>query len=311
MRVCRNIEKLDGFEGGSVVTIGVYDGLHAGHRKILEELHRQGEARGVPSVALTFDPHPDSVVRPGSGPLLLCSLEARLNLLAAAGVDTTVILHFDKELASEGPDEFARLVLADSLHTAVVVVGADFRFGHKRAGDVDRLSELGVEDGFDVVGVELEPDDSGETISSTRIRQMLATGDVTRAAALLGRYYEVSGVVEKGHGRGGSLLGFPTANLAVAGEIALPSDGVYACWYTTGSGSAHAAAVALGAPPMFAGGEARTVEAYLIDFRGDLYGDVGTLRFVRRLRDQRAFGSTGELVEQMDSDVATVRGLLS
>ena len=297
--------------GGSAVTIGAYDGVHLGHRHLLRELRRQADARRLASVVVTFDRHPATVVRPQSAPAILTDRDQKLELLASAGIDLTLVVPFDEARANETAEEFVREVLVGALDARVVVVGEDFHFGHRRAGNVALLTEMGAQHGFDVLGLSLEEDSSEEVVSSTRIRQLLASGDVAAAAGLLGRPHQVRGVVVHGDGRGATELGFPTANIAVPEGVAMPGEGIYACWYERPDGSVHAAAASLGRRPTFhASAEAPVLEVFLLDFSGDLYGESARVSFVAHLRDDRRFDSTDALVRQMTDDVAAARAAL-
>ncbi len=293
---------------GSIVTIGVYDGVHLGHRALLGRVNAMASDLGAISAVVTFDPHPAVVVRPESAPRLLTDLDQRLELLEAAGVDVTLVIRFDEARSQESAEDFVHEVLADCLRTRAVVVGHDFHFGHGRRGNVPLLQGMGAELGFDVLGVTLVPDPThGEVVSSTRIRDLLTAGAVGAAAELLGRPHEVRGVVEKGDERGRD-LGFPTANVAVPPAILMPADGVYAGWYERPDGSVVPAAINLGRRPTFYENAAESLlEAYLLDFAGDLYGEAARVRFVERLRDEVRFDSVEALVEQMQADVAAVR----
>ena len=293
---------------GTAVTIGAYDGVHLGHRALLADLSTRAAAAGLSTVVVTFDRHPASVVRPESAPRQLTGLEQKLELLADAGIARTVVIPFDEARANESAEDFVREVLVDQLGARLVVVGEDFHFGHGRKGNVGLLRELGAEHGFEVVGVHLTGDDT-EAVSSTRIRSLIAGGDVEGAARLLGRPHEVRGSVVRGDGRGGPELGFPTANLAVPDDIALPADGVYAGHYRRPDGSVHRAAVNVGRRPTFyeAGTAPVLVEAYLLHFDGDLYDQPAALRFVERIRGQERFESVDALVERMRVDVDETR----
>jgi riboflavin kinase/FMN adenylyltransferase len=320
--------------GGSAVTIGAYDGVHLGHRYVIGELRRLAAERGLRTVVVTFDRHPATVVRPDSAPRLLCDLDQKLELLASTGVDETVVLEFDEARSQETAEDFTLRVLVGALRSRLVVVGRDFHFGHGRKGNVALLSEMGAVHGFDVVGLELEstpegPD--GEAVSSTRVRRALADGEVRVAAELLGRDHQVRGVVVHGAGRGGARLGFPTANIKVPAEIDLPREGIYACRYERADGSVHPAAVSLGYRPTFGqerpndprgperrpgapGGDASVerpvLEAFLLDFEGDLYGEVARVSFVERLREERRFETVPDLVAAMTDDVDRARAIL-
>ncbi|MDA8267836.1 MAG: bifunctional riboflavin kinase/FAD synthetase [Actinomycetota bacterium] len=290
--------------GGSAVTIGAYDGVHLGHQELIAGLRSRAAARNLESVVVTFDRHPATVVRPGSAPLLLTELDQKLELLAATGVDRTLIVPFDRARADETAEQFVTEVLVGALRTRLVVVGEGFHFGHDRKGDVALLRDLGRVHDFDVVGWRLASDGSGAPLSSTRIRGLLAAGDVAGAAAFLGRPHQVRGTVVHGDGRGGRELGMPTANVELAPGTALPDDGVYAGWYARPDGVRHPAALSLGRRPTFyQDGAPLLLEAHLIGFDGDLYGERAQVSFVARLRPELRFGSVAELATQMHQDV--------
>jgi riboflavin kinase/FMN adenylyltransferase len=264
-------------------------------------------------VTVTFDPHPDEIVRPGSHPPLLCSVRRRCELLAGLGVDAVFVIPFSYEFSQLGPDEFVRAVLVDRLHAAHVVVGEDFRFGHKARGDVALLAELGDKYDFTAEGVPLLTE-GGETISSTAIRDLLSAGDVVTAARDLGRPHRVEGVVVRGQQRGRA-LGFPTANLEMLPHTAIPADGVYSGWLVSLDADGveqerWPAAISVGTNPQFDGRE-RTVEAYALDRDDlDLYGTHMAVDFVTRIRGQARFDSVDELIEQMHRDVDAARDIL-
>jgi riboflavin kinase/FMN adenylyltransferase len=288
----------------SVVALGVFDGVHRGHRLIVARAVAAARERGLPTVVVSFDPHPAAVLRPDSAPLMLTTLERRLALLRSVGADEVVVLPFTGELSQRTPTEFAQAVLRDRLHAELVVVGASWRFGHKAAGDVALLRELG----FDVDGVELLRDD--EVVSSSGIRAMIAAGDVTGAAAALDRPHLVEGPVVRGDARGRE-LGYPTANVELDPGIAVPADGVYAGWLVRdgGEGSRLPAAVSVGTNPTFDGTE-RRVEAYVLDAELDLYDEPVAVEFVARLRRMVRFDGTDPLVEAMARDVEATRTAL-
>ena len=298
--------------GACVATIGEFDGVHRGHQLIVARAREIAQVRNLPVVVITFDPHPDEVVRPGSHPPLLTTSRRRAELLAGLGADAVLVLPFSLEFSRLSPDEFVRVVLSERLHAAVVVVGDNFRFGHKAAGDVPLLGRLGEKYDFTAEGVPLLVVD-GVTISSTYIRECLAAGDVAAAADALGRPHRVEGVVVRGHMRGRG-LGFPTANLETPPHTATPADGVYAGWLTSldldGSEvSRWPAAISVGTNPTFGAGE-RTVEAYALDRDDlDLYGAHAAIDFAARLRGTERFDSIEALVTQMHQDVTQARAL--
>ncbi|HEV2894631.1 MAG TPA: bifunctional riboflavin kinase/FAD synthetase [Actinomycetota bacterium] len=295
--------------GPAVVTVGMFDGVHRGHRALLDRVAAEAAARGVPAAAVTFDRHPLAVLRPGSEPPLLTTLDRKVELLGLAGLAAVLVLEFTRELSQVPAEAFATEVLFDVLAARAVVVGENFRFGHKAAGDPALLADLGRPRGIEVVAVPLHAS-GDQVISSTRVRAELAEGDVAAAAAALGRPYAVEGTVVAGDRRGGPLLGMPTANLAVPAGIAIPADGVYAGHLTDDEDSlARPAAVSVGTNPQF--GTERRVEAHVLDFDGDLYGHQVAVSFQHHLRGQAVFAELDELIAQMRADVDQARRLLS
>ncbi|HTY73453.1 MAG TPA: bifunctional riboflavin kinase/FAD synthetase [Actinomycetes bacterium] len=303
----RGLDELPASLERSVVTIGVYDGVHLGHRAILARARERADALGAPLVVVTFDPHPSEVVRPGTHPAMLTTLEHRARLLGEAGADAVLVLHFSVQLSRLTPAEFVQIVLVDRLRMVAVVVGANFRFGHRAVGTVETLADLGRELGFEVDGVELVG--AGEVRwSSTYVRQCVAEGDTDEAARVLGRPHRVEGVVVHGDHRGRE-LGYPTANLLVTGPTSIPADGVYAGWLVRASGDSLPAAISVGTNPTFSGAE-RRVEAYCIDEVGlDLYGEAVAVDFGPRLRDMVRFDAVEPLVAQMREDVDRARAI--
>ncbi len=296
---------------GRAVTIGAFDGVHLGHQAVLRLVHDLAQARGLSATVLTFDKHPAEVVRPDSAPKLLTTLEQKLELLEATGaVDECVVLAFDVARSKEPAEQFVEELLASTLRARLVVVGADFHFGYRRHGDVPLLQLMGAELGFETIGLGLvaAPDrDAGIPYSSTRIRQLIAAGDVEGAAVMLGRPHEVRGNVEHGDARGRE-LGFPTANVGVPANICLPVDGVYAGTFTGADGVDRPAAISAGRRPTFyADAGMFMVEAFLLDFEGDLYDQAARVRFTHRLRGQERFDGVDDLIAQMHRDVETVR----
>jgi len=300
------------------VTIGAYDGVHLGHVAVLRLVGDLAAARGLEAVCLTFDRHPAEVVRPGTAPKLLTALEHKLELLDATGfVDTTCVLTFDEARSREPAEEFVREVLVNGLGAHLVVVGADFHFGYHRHGNVKLLEQMGGELGFETLGLGLVPvegDANAMAYSSTRIRDLLGGGDVSGAARLLGRPprpHEVRGTVETGDRRGRE-LGFPTANVAVPDRICLPADGIYAGVLVDGSGHERGCAISLGRRPTFYEHvDVSVLEAFVLDFDDDLYGQTVKVRFIERIRPEERFDSVEALVEQMGRDVEAVRAVLA
>ena len=300
---------------GTVVTIGAFDGVHLGHQALLRLVRERAAERGLPTALVTFDRHPAQVVRPESAPKLLTGLAQKLELLEATGlVDHAVVLTFDETRRRESAEDFVSEVLEGCLRARLVVVGADFHFGKNRRGNVALLERMGAELGFDVVGLELvrAGDDvlGAITYSSTLVRQRLAAGDVRGAAEILGRVHEVRGTVVEGDRRGRE-LGFPTANVAVPEEICLPAAGIYAGTFRGTDGVERPAAISLGHRPTFYIDQAYLLlEAYLLDFSGDLYGQAASVGFVDRIRSEERFDSAEALVAAMHRDVEAARRLL-
>jgi len=291
---------------GAVLCIGVFDGVHRGHQALLSEGRLLADELGVPLVAVTFDPHPMAVVRPESAPQSLASLAERRFLLFNAGADDVFVLKFTKEVSGWEPEEFIHRVLVDTLRASAVVVGKNFRFGHRAAGTIDTLREAGTRYGFAVREVGLAADQ--EPWSSTRVRMALTAGDIAEANRVLGREYELTGIVVHGDHRGRE-LGFPTANLFWLGNPVIPADGVYAGWLIA-SNQRFPAAISVGTNPQFSGVE-RRVETYVLDRDDlDLYDQEVTVVFVAHLRGQLVFDGLEGLVEQMAQDVAATREVL-
>ncbi|MBW8807114.1 MAG: bifunctional riboflavin kinase/FMN adenylyltransferase [Catenulispora sp. 13_1_20CM_3_70_7] len=318
--------------GPSVVTIGVFDGVHRGHREVVRTAVAKGRELGLPTVVLTFDPHPSEIVRPGSHPPLLTTQRHRAELLAAEGVDAVLVLPFSLDMSRWSPEEFVRTVLVEALHARAVVVGANFRFGHRAAGDAAALEYAGGRYGFEVVPISLkgpggpeglsrsEPSAeptrvikaaSDNRFSSTRVRALIAGGVVAEASVMLGRPHRVEGVVVRGDQRGRE-LGYPTANVETVPFAAIPSDGVYAGWLITDvdkpeKSFRHPAAISIGTNPTFDGTE-RRVEAYALDRDDlDLYGTHVAVEFAARIRDTLKFDSVEALLDRMADDCKVAR----
>jgi riboflavin kinase/FMN adenylyltransferase len=290
-----------------VATIGVFDGVHRGHQVIINRAVSRAADAGVPSVLVTFDPHPSEVVRPGSHPAILTGPNRKAELVAALGVDAMCVLPFTPEFSRLAPETFVHTVLVESLHSVGVVVGHNFRFGHRAAGDVTLLARLGEEFGFAAEQVPLLLD--GESrFSSTAIRACIAGGDIAGATRGLGREHRVEGIVVRGDGRGRE-IGYPTANVAAIPHAAVPADGVYAGYLVLATGRVPAA-VSIGTNPTFNGRE-RRLEAFALDFDADIYGDYVGVDFVSRLRPTERFSEVAELVEAIDADVIATRRALA
>ncbi len=315
MQVLRDPATCPRPEEGTAVTIGAFDGVHRGHRTVIGALQQRAAEEGLHTAVVTFDRHPASVVRPDSAPALLTDLEQKLELLAGCGLDYTLVVHFDEDRAREPAEDFVTQVLSGCLNAKLVAVGSDFHFGHGRAGNVALLREMGAELGFEVIGHELvdaegHPAADGH-VSSTRIRAALRAGELAAANEMLGRPHEVRGVVAHGDKRARD-LGFRTANVEVPEVVCLPADGIYAGWYVTPDGTSHPTAISLGRRPTFYEfADTSLLEAHLIDFDADLYGQPARVQFVQRLRDELKFDSVDALVAQMGRDVAAARTLLA
>ncbi|MBX6762440.1 MAG: bifunctional riboflavin kinase/FAD synthetase [Rubrobacteraceae bacterium] len=291
---------------GVVVALGNFDGVHLGHRAVIRAATEEGARLGIPVFAATFWPHPREVLSPGGGPPLLTTLEQRRELLLGCGVDEVRVVKFDAGMARKSPREFVEEVLLGELGARVVVVGENFRFGHRAAGSTEDLEEFMRRSGGRVRVVGLERGD-GERVSSTRIRELIARGEVREAARLLGRPHAVRGEVMEGEKRGRK-IGFPTANLIPDGRVAVPARGVYAGFVRV-EGEEHAACTNVGVAPTF-GGRVVRVEAHILDFQGDLYGRTVDVAFVERIRSEKRFSGVEELRDQIATDVHKAREIL-
>ncbi len=287
------------------LAIGVFDGVHIGHQSLMRTIAARARADGGTAVGVTFDPLPIEVLAPGAPPSALSDIEERTALMTAAGAGTIAVLRFTRELASLPPDDFVRRI-TDAGDVRDVLVGEDFQFGHDRTGDVRVLTELGRRGGFRV-DVAPAVTQGGHVVSSTRVRNALLAGEVRDAARLLGRNYAVAGRVEHGDKRGRA-LGYPTINLDVPINRILPRDGIYAMWAEV-NGQRVQAAASLGVRPTFEPGE-RRLEAFLLDWSGEVYGDTVRAEFVERLRDELRFATAGELATQIAEDVERTRAVL-
>ena len=311
--------------GRCVVTIGVFDGVHRGHAELINHAVKAGRSRGVPTVLMTFDPHPMEVVFPGNHPAQLTTLTRRAELVEEMGVDVFLVMPFTSDFMKLTPERYIHELLVERLHVVEVVVGENFTFGKKAGGNVTMLRKAGERAGFAVESLSLVHEvsdtdrDGTVTFSSTYIRSCVDAGDVVAAAEALGRPHRVEGVVVRGDGRGKG-LGYPTANVAPPMYSAIPADGVYAAWFTVlghgpvmgtvTPGKRYQAAVSVGTNPTFSG-RTRTVEAYVLDTEADLYGQHVAVDFVSRIRGQEKFGSVDDLVVAMDRDTLRARAILS
>ena len=309
MQIWRRLEDVPAELGPSVVTVGNFDGVHLGHQHVIRRARQDADERGATLVVVTFDPHPFAVLRPEHAPVMLTALEERLRRLGDLEVDAVLVLPFTREMAAWSPEEFIDRVLVGALHATAVVVGSNFRFGHRAAGDVALLVEAGRTRGFDVDGLAL--DGGPQVWSSTYVRACLAAGDVEGAAQALGRPFRIRGVVVEGDRRGRE-LGYPTANVPTSTTAAAPADGVYAGWLTRlDTGERWPAAISVGTNPTFDGDRQRRVESFALD-RDDLelYGVEVEVEFVTRLREMVRFGGIEELLAAMRDDVRRTREVL-
>ena len=290
----------------SVLTIGVFDGVHRGHQRLIAKVVAEANANGAAAGALTFRNHPDSVLNPNFRPQYITSVAERTRLMEELGVDFVVPVTFDREVAGLRARRFAQL-LSSNLRMRGLVVGPDFAMGYKREGNVDMLSDMGAELGFSVSVVDLLSD-GGDAVHSTSIRKALVDGNVQDVAKKLGRNFSISGTVVTGDKRGRT-LGFPTANIEVGPDMAVPGNGIYATLAFV-DGERHMAATSIGTRPTF-DGKGRTIEAFLLQFDSNLYNRELRLEFVQRLRDELKFDSVDALLEQMELDVEQTRRLLA
>jgi riboflavin kinase/FMN adenylyltransferase len=308
MLLIENLDDVPAGFGPSAVTIGKFDGVHLGHRGVIAQLTSLAADRGLQPVVVTFDRHPLALLRPEVCPDALVSNAQRAALLAETDVAATVVLEFTRELSALEPAEFAQRILHDALDTRLVLAGADFRFGHRGAGTIDTLRDLGQTLGFEIELLE-DVQVDGARVSSTNIRELLSAGDVRAAATLLGRYPRVRSTVVHGDAIGRE-IGFPTANLDPAMEGFLPADGVYAAWAWI-DGVRYGAAVSIGNNPTFDGIPARRTEAHLLDASVDAYGKAIELDFVDYIRPMVKFDGVDTLVAALSADVDRIRAILA
>lgn len=300
-------DQIGGLEKGSCVTIGNFDGVHIGHQRLIARVRDLAAGFGLPSVVITFEPHPLRFFTGKKTPPFITLYEQRSELIRALGIDHLLCLEFNQELASMSPEDFVRRILVEGLHVRELVIGYDYAFGKGRGGNYSLLTRLGQQWGF---GVEqLEPVMVDQAIvSSTRIRDLVEAGDVWAAKPLLGRFYRVSGTVVHGQNRGGRLLGFPTANMHLVDEL-FPKTGVYCCWAEL-DGELHQAVANIGYNPTF-GNDVLSVEVHIMDLNEDLYGRALKVHFVQRLRGERKFSGLDELKAQIGKDITLARTILA
>lgn len=309
MRFYDSLDAVPAGFGPSAVTIGKFDGVHAGHRRVITELRDVADAAGLTATVVTFDRNPMSLIRPDDCPDALLSNAQKVELLAEVGVDATLMLSFDRQFSAQSPEEFVRRILVEALHARVVLVGLDFRFGAQGAGSVSRLRELGAIHGFDVRLVdEVRPRDDRRT-SSTWIRELLTEGRVGEAAELLGHLPTIRSVVVRGAQRGRE-FGYPTANLSPAIEGFIPADGVYAAWLGV-DGTRYPAAVSIGNNPTFDGVPDKQVEAHALDQVFELYGKSVEVSFIGYIRPMLKFDDVDSLIAQMKDDESRVREIFA
>ncbi|BBD09521.1 bifunctional riboflavin kinase/FAD synthetase [Desulfovibrio ferrophilus] len=307
MIVVRNLDELQDALRGACVTIGNFDGVHKGHQKLLSRTREKALACSAESVAVTFDPHPMSVLASGHAPPFITLIDQKLELISAQGVELCVVLEFTREMGALEPEEFVRRYLVDALNMKHMVIGYDYAFGKGRKGNYELLTELGRKFDYSVerVGPFMLED---AVVSSTRIRDLVKSGQVWEARPLLGRFYTVKGEVQHGANRGGKLLGFPTANLKLVDEL-FPAMGVYAVWATY-EGQTLPAVANIGYNPTF-GNEALSVEVHIMDFDRNIYGHELRVQFVQRLRSEKKFNGIDELKAQIAHDTELGRKILS
>jgi riboflavin kinase / FMN adenylyltransferase len=292
----------------TVATIGVFDGVHRGHQALMRTVVEKATELNATPVVVTFDRHPLAVIAPGNEPPLITTISQRARVMAELGIRALVVLHFDDVFRHETPEQFVRSVLVDALGSVHCVVGANFRFGHQQAGTIETLNDLGARFGFGVTVFALQLGAEEEVVSSSLIRRHIAEGEMEQVATELDRPYRLEGTVERGASRGRE-LGFPTANLSVRDHMLLPKLGVYAGWLWW-KDARHPAVINVGLNPTFGDRDTPIVEAHVLDFDQDLYGEEIEIEFTHRLRDELRFSNVDSLVTQMTADVEHARGLL-
>lgn len=305
MRLLDNTLDFRELEDESVVTIGVFDGVHVGHREIMSECVREAKRRGSPSVVLTFDRNPRQLIE-GSSPCIITPNSHKVDIVRSLGVDYMIVIEFDEQLAIMDPASFCRKIVKGDLKARQVCVGENFRFGKGGSGDTGTLERMGRELGYEVDVIPLVSIERG-TLSSTLIRALINEGEVREVAGCLGRPHEIKGKVIKGHSRG-KAMGFPTANLSLERDFCVPRDGVYAGKAMV-DGKVYACAVNIGFNPTFHNGD-HALEVFLLDFEGEIYGETVEVQFFQRLRDEMAFKDEESLINQMRDDVERTRDIL-
>jgi riboflavin kinase / FMN adenylyltransferase len=307
-KIFRGISQVPSDLGSAAVTIGVFDGVHRGHRALARRVVEIANGDNLVPVVVTFDRHPVELIAPEHAPKLLSSVEERAAKFAELGIQALVVLTFDEEMRNMDPTAFVRDILIDRIGARQIVIGANFKFGRDQKGTIETLNDLAPIEGFEVNIFALQMDDS-EIVSSSLIRRLVADGKVEEAAEKLDAPFTLTGTVEHGAGRGDG-LGYPTANLQVDPRRLIPAMGVYCGWAVLQNGDRHPMAVNVGLNPTFDDRTDPVVEAFLLDFKADLYGQPLQLEFVTRLRDELRFESAQELVQQIEQDVARSRKIL-
>ncbi|MDC0335642.1 bifunctional riboflavin kinase/FAD synthetase [Pseudodesulfovibrio sp.] len=307
MIIVRNIEDIEDVIAGACVTIGNFDGVHMGHQKLIQRTCSRAKAQDLVSVVVTFDPHPLRVLRDDRNPPFITLTEQKLELISEHGPQVCLLLEFTMDMAKLAPEDFVKKYLLNGLNMKEMIIGYDYHLGKGRAGNFETLSELGEKHGFTVDRLDpVSIDDA--VVSSTRIRDLVQAGKVWPVRPLLGRFYQIKGEVVHGMNRGGRLLGFPTANLKLVDEL-FPKPGVYAIWVEV-DGEVHKGVANIGKNPTF-GNDALSVEAHILDFKGDLYGRDIRVHFVQRIRDEKKFSGIDELKERIGKDIELGRQILS
>ena len=307
MQVFQGIENIQRSLKNPVLTIGNFDGVHRGHQALFRKAREWADELGGESVVLTFNPHPLQVLAPDQGLVFITPHERKLELIALCGIDVAIVVPFSTEFAQMSASDFVKVLLVDRIGPKAIVVGEDYRFGYGREGDTQYLQRMGGQYGFRVAtvsGVQL----GGTVVSSTLIRQLIQEGDLPGANSLLGRSYEISGMVVPGHQRGGRLLGFPTANISLAGQ-APPKLGVYAVRVKVGEAT-YGGAANVGYNPTF-GGTVLSIEVFLFDFDENIYDRFIRVYFLERLRDEKRFSGPDELASQIRKDVEKAKEILN
>lgn len=296
----------------TVSSIGVFDGVHRGHQRLLDLVKDEARSHSIPSVVVTFDKHPTQITSPQNAPRILTPLNRKIQLLEELEIDYVYVLAFNEHRASTPAVQFIREIFSEAIRASSIYVGEDFQFGHKRLGNVNLLKSEGKSLGITVNGVGLYTSDysNEEVISSTVIRKHLQDGELALANKKLGRPHQISGKVISGDKRGRT-IGFPTANISVDAEIAVPADGVYAAWYLLQDGNRKLAAVNIGKRPTFSDSEVSVVEAHILDFDGDLYGNNAVLVFEKRIRSEKKFAGLKEFQQQLEIDLTEIRATLT